>query len=700
MGRTNDKKIAKGKRKSRDNSGNTESPKNKKKSKDTLVASEQLTNCKEIENSKIESDLNEAITSKRSARRVLLRSDSTNNNAVPGCSKINDISDDKQNSNSKVQRGQGHEISDEDLDENVVTFKADKSASTKPQKGVRKNSNTINSQNEIDNLTKKHDGVQLDVNPSDDDLDDVSGSESESGQATSSSEIARTSSESEQDEESATTPAVTPVKRQKQRRRSRSRSVYSRRSRGKGSKQLKVYRLIDELLREDEGRSRRSRKRRRSRRSSTDMSSVSRSRSRSRVRRSRGRKIHKGMKYRGKHSDNPVNNIPSSYTPQSCSDAVRDNVTQSIKSPSDTTWYKPALKKVVETKQSNDLLNKITNFVESIRLETSQPEDRLSTSGEDRRSSRREYYDEDRNVDQIVREESAREVADRTILEAEKFKAEIAPPQGIVQPESIVTTSNLIHEMVTKQDLESLLRKLDTDDDFFHVTCHVEQSLKQKIEKGEFVELEKSLPKDKGADPFGYEDSNLLKVVSKEGHTYLTPAGSSREHSSINGIRKWEQAFRVYSAIYSEANPSRAAEIWQYVHVINTAASSYHWNNIAYYDNTFRRLMAKKPWRSWSKVYTQGWNLAMKDPISNSKVNKFQAPGAVKTRDWRDDCCWRFNKSKCSKTNNECKYDHRCKYCGGWGHGDSVCRKKKDKKGYKPIDKSPSSSQSRKSDNK
>ena len=36
-----------------------------------------------------------------------------------------------------------------------------------------------------------------------------------------------------------------------------------------------------------------------------------------------------------------------------------------------------------------------------------------------------------------------------------------------------------------------------SDDDFFHLTCHIDPSLFHKIEKGEYVELEKLLPKDK-----------------------------------------------------------------------------------------------------------------------------------------------------------------------------------------------------------
>ena len=99
-------------------------------------------------------------------------------------------------------------------------------------------------------------------------------------------------------------------------------------------------------------------------------------------------------------------------------------------------------------------------------------------------------------------------------------------------------------------------------------------------------------------------DDNVMELVSKGGATYFAPR--SRDSPKINSIRKWEQAFRIYAAVYSKANPSRASEIWEYVYVINTAASAYPWECVAFYDFTFRQLMAAKPMRSWSKTYTQG----------------------------------------------------------------------------------------------
>ena len=87
-----------------------------------------------------------------------------------------------------------------------------------------------------------------------------------------------------------------------------------------------------------------------------------------------------------------------------------------------------------------------------------------------------------------------------------------------------------------------------------------------------------------------------MGIFQRNGVTYFAPA--SERDNKISNVRKWEQAFRVYAVIYSKANPHRSSEIWQYMYVINTAASTYHWSNISEYDYTFRHLMAMYPQRS------------------------------------------------------------------------------------------------------
>ena len=177
--------------------------------------------------------------------------------------------------------------------------------------------------------------------------------------------------------------------------------------------------------------------------------------------------------------------------------------------------------------------------------------------------------------------------------------------------------------------------------------------------------------------------------MQKDGKAYFVPAQNSS--NKISSVCKWEQAFRIYAAVYSEANPSRAAEIWQYVHVINIAATSYVWDNVSYYDTTFRQLMAQNPGWSWSKIYNQMWNIAMREPLlrpnngtphygngsGNFNNNKRNTPGNGGNGGGgkrKPKYCWAHNRGNC-KDGNKCKYIHRCLYCDVTDHIKSSCPK-------------------------
>ena len=208
--------------------------------------------------------------------------------------------------------------------------------------------------------------------------------------------------------------------------------------------------------------------------------------------------------------------------------------------------------------------------------------------------------------------EARRKAAD-IILESKRFKAVVNPPPGRTDQISLRGINN--PEQVNIQ----VDHHLDVDDQFFHVTCHVEESMRGKIQRGEYVDLQKLLPKPCNAR--NAINDNKLDLVYRDGHSFFVPSAASEV--KINGIRRWEQAFRIYAAIYSQANPLRAAEIWQYVHIINTAASAYVWDNVANYDFTFRQLMSTYPQRSWAKIYNQMWNIAMRDLLLQN--NQFGA---------------------------------------------------------------------------
>ena len=151
------------------------------------------------------------------------------------------------------------------------------------------------------------------------------------------------------------------------------------------------------------------------------------------------------------------------------------------------------------------------------------------------------------------------------------------------------------------------------DDDYFHLACHVESTLKEKIQKGgEFIDLERLLLKQR---PHRL-DRDQLEWVSKDGLPYLAPVQDWE--SKITNVYKWEQALRVYATIFSETNTGRAGEIWKSFHIINSVTSTFQWDNVAYYDYTFRQMIHDRPNRKWSKTYLQLWQLAMHDPINKN----------------------------------------------------------------------------------
>ena len=154
----------------------------------------------------------------------------------------------------------------------------------------------------------------------------------------------------------------------------------------------------------------------------------------------------------------------------------------------------------------------------------------------------------------------------------------------------------------------------------------------------------------------------------------------------------------MYAAIYSKANPTRSAEIWQYLHIINTAASSYAWENVAYYDFTFRQMMSHNPNGSLAKLYNQLWNLAMCNPLqkqlsgfgfqgnmNHSHRSSFASNSRGKSGKKSNCPCWKFNKNQPCDASS-CDYDHKCLYCRMYGHSVLDCTKlfaKKNENGSK-----------------
>ena len=157
----------------------------------------------------------------------------------------------------------------------------------------------------------------------------------------------------------------------------------------------------------------------------------------------------------------------------------------------------------------DDIQNKIADFVESIHLDDRRS---VGASGE---GSPVPVTGQHITEEEEELSAEARKKVERSVLDAEKHKAMVAEPPGemlsnLINPEQqgLVNSQNYGNILIPEQGQVRFHGKgtqvigMDgglTDDDFFHLMCHVDSALISKIEKGEFVDLDKLIPKEKMA---------------------------------------------------------------------------------------------------------------------------------------------------------------------------------------------------------
>ena len=82
------------------------------------------------------------------------------------------------------------------------------------------------------------------------------------------------------------------------------------------------------------------------------------------------------------------------------------------------------------------------------------------------------------------------------------------------------------------------------------------------------------------------------------------------------------------------------------------------------------------------KTYTQMWTLELTG--SDQKRQNFDPPkkssngssSIGKTANWKDNCCWKYNKGDTCPYGRNCRFDHRCTFCGSYSHPSTSCPRK------------------------
>ena len=210
------------------------------------------------------------------------------------------------------------------------------------------------------------------------------------------------------------------------------------------------------------------------------------------------------------------------------------------------------------------------------------------------------------------------------------------------------------------------------DENYLVIGGHLDKGLVEKIINNEYVDFARLLPRDRATLR---EEDHRMEIVNKGGFTYFVPV-ADRECGTISSFHKWEQAFRIFSKVYTGRYPQKASELIQYNHIIFTAAQMFVWDNVYLYDKEFRLHISNFPNRSWLVILQQAWSMYLKDRIRYEQ-NHFNNRNASTSSagKGRKEICERFNVGKFT-TGKGCKYDHRCKECGKWGHGAHICHKK------------------------
>ena len=251
--------------------------------------------------------------------------------------------------------------------------------------------------------------------------------------------------------------------------------------------------------------------------------------------------------------------------------------------------------------------------------------------------------------------------AEQIICQSEAMKAKILPVPG--------KDRNLFPQQVNFDLENDFIHSAMVDEDYQVVAAHVDESLMRNIKLGEYIDFARLLPTDR----ILAEDNSRLEIVNKDGRTYFVPA-NSKELGSISSFFKWEQAFRVFSNIYTAKYPQKAVELIQYNHLINMASMTFTWENVYMYDKDYRMHLSRHPYRSWAIILQQAWTVRLKDRLRTNNGNGAGFTSGRNGSKGRKDICWRYNNGKCTY-GSTCKFDHKCSVCLHFGHGMYNCRR-------------------------
>ena len=177
---------------------------------------------------------------------------------------------------------------------------------------------------------------------------------------------------------------------------------------------------------------------------------------------------------------------------------------------------------------------------------------------------------------------------------------------------------------------------------------HLSKAVKDKIWKGEFLDLLSLLPASK---------EFLAKSEKQSGDR----TEEDRRRAIPKTFQNWLQAFCIYAAVLGERFPEKCSGLFQHVDIIAEAFRHFGGSAWFVYDENFRQKLAVHPSLNWGSKDVGLWlNLMLPTkpqfaprPLSNPAQNTL-----------RKGFCFAFNEGQCEYLAN-CRYRHECSYCNG-----------------------------------
>ncbi|CAG2240258.1 unnamed protein product [Mytilus edulis] len=166
-------------------------------------------------------------------------------------------------------------------------------------------------------------------------------------------------------------------------------------------------------------------------------------------------------------------------------------------------------------------------------------------------------------------------------------------PRRAIDPQPTVDNTQFVSQTgnVTINDYVQVPNRIESVHE--NLGINVTQSIKEKILKGEFIDLACLL---KNSVNTG---SDKQKLTWAQGEFILQPIS---QQSKITNIEKWTDAFIIFIYIYCAVHVNRFKELLKYMHTIRLGAQRNQgmgWKN---YDEQYRLRKAHEPSSLWSNI--------------------------------------------------------------------------------------------------